>query len=53
MFSKGVCFKKLFLFPIKMIAQKEGGTQLKLVIEYAPGGLAMLKPMRYVELTLN
>lgn len=28
------------------IGQKEGGTQLKLVIEFASGGLAMLKPMR-------
>ncbi|XP_045035916.1 extracellular serine/threonine protein CG31145 [Daphnia magna] len=29
------------------ISQKEGGTQLKLVIEFAPGGMAMLKPMRF------
>lgn len=29
-----------------IIGQKEGGTQLKLVIEYPDEGLAMLKPMR-------
>ena len=29
------------------LGQKEGGTQLKLVIEYPQGGLAMLKPMRW------
>lgn len=34
-----------FSFCVK-IGQKEGGTQLKLVIEFAPGGMAMLKPMR-------
>lgn len=32
---------------VNHLGQKEGGTQLKLVIEYAQGGLAMLKPMRY------
>lgn len=33
-------------FLLLEIGQKEGGTQLKLVIEFAPGGMAMLKPMR-------
>lgn len=31
---------------VNHLGQKEGGTQLKLVIEFAQGGIAMLKPMR-------
>ena len=29
------------------ISQKEGGTQLKLIIEYEDGGQALFKPMRF------
>merc|ERR1719318_1869710 len=29
------------------ITQKEGGTQLKLIIEYVDGGQALFKPMRF------
>ena len=29
------------------ITQKEGGTQLKLIIEYEDGGQALFKPMRF------
>lgn len=43
-FHESFCYC-IFSFCVK-IGQKEGGTQLKLVIEFAPGGMAMLKPMR-------
>lgn len=33
--------------PITHITQKEGGTQLKLIIEFADGGHALFKPMRF------
>jgi len=33
--------------PIVGISQKEGGTQLKLIIEYEDGGQALFKPMRF------
>jgi len=33
--------------PIVSISQKEGGTQLKLVIEFEDGGQALFKPMRF------
>ncbi|KAK4326859.1 hypothetical protein Pmani_002659 [Petrolisthes manimaculis] len=33
--------------PIAHITQKEGGTQLKLIIEFADGGHALFKPMRF------
>uniref|UniRef100_A0A6A7FZH3 Extracellular serine/threonine protein CG31145-like n=3 Tax=Hirondellea gigas TaxID=1518452 RepID=A0A6A7FZH3_9CRUS len=33
--------------PIVKITQKEGGTQLKLIIEFADGGHALFKPMRF------
>jgi len=33
--------------PIVGISQKEGGTQLKLIIEFEDGGQALFKPMRF------
>lgn len=33
--------------PIAHISQKEGGTQIKLIIEFADGGHALFKPMRF------
>jgi len=33
--------------PVIGISQKEGGTQLKLIIEYEDGGQALFKPMRF------
>jgi hypothetical protein len=33
--------------PVVGISQKEGGTQLKLVIEFEDGGQALFKPMRF------
>lgn len=33
--------------PIAHITQKEGGTQLKLIIEFADGGHSLFKPMRF------
>ena len=33
--------------PVVGITQKEGGTQLKLVIEFEDGGQALFKPMRF------
>lgn len=33
--------------PITHVTQKEGGTQLKLIIEFADGGHALFKPMRF------
>lgn len=33
--------------PITHITQKEGGTQLKLIIEFIDGGHALFKPMRF------
>lgn len=35
------------------ISQKEGGTQLKLVIEFPQEGAAMLKPMRLILFNSN
>ena len=35
------------VLPIVGITQKEGGTQLKLIIEFEDGGQALFKPMRF------
>jgi len=39
--------KKMSSLPIVSVAQKEGGTQIKLVIEYLNGDKALMKPMRF------
>ncbi|XP_060849857.1 extracellular serine/threonine protein CG31145 isoform X2 [Rhopalosiphum padi] len=39
--------KNMSVSPILSVAQKEGGTQLKLVIEYLNGDKALMKPMRF------
>jgi len=36
----------LLLFHISSVVQKEGGTQLKLIIEYPNDIKALMKPMR-------
>ena len=35
-----------FIYYFLISAQKEGGTQLKLIIEFDDGGHALFKPMR-------
>ncbi|KAM7359450.1 uncharacterized protein ACRADG_012743 [Cochliomyia hominivorax] len=37
----------MYKLPIKHVAQKEGGTQLKLMIEYQNEEKALMKPMRF------
>jgi len=39
--------KAMRTLPIAGISQKEGGTQLKLIIEFEDGGQALFKPMRF------
>uniref|UniRef100_A0A2H8TM19 Dentin matrix protein 4 n=1 Tax=Melanaphis sacchari TaxID=742174 RepID=A0A2H8TM19_9HEMI len=39
--------KTMSVSPILSVAQKEGGTQLKLVIEFVNGDKALMKPMRF------
>lgn len=39
--------RDLELLPIVKVTQKDGGTQLKLVIDYKNGGQALFKPMRF------
>lgn len=39
--------RDMISMPIVHIAQKEGGTQLKLVIDYENAGQALFKPMRF------
>lgn len=48
----GFVFILSFSFTSGRAAQKEGGTQLKLVIDYTNSGQALFKPMRYVRLLL-
>lgn len=38
---------------ISPAGQKDGGTQLKLIIDYENGGQALFKPMRWVPLFPN
>ncbi|XP_050548825.1 extracellular serine/threonine protein CG31145 [Daktulosphaira vitifoliae] len=39
--------KGMHKFPIQKVEQKEGGTQLKLIIEFSNGDKALMKPMRF------
>lgn len=45
-----LCAKKICITPVNncmyILEQKEGGTQLKLIIEYLNGDKALMKPMR-------